>query len=152
MFKFRFTLAFYIPNVKIRTSFYYQIFILLLEHNPLVRQYRLASSGNSNEIKLWTITSKSVLKHKSNTTHEVNIEPYDIYDGHTSSVTCIRYSNSGNYLVSSSLDKLVKIWDYAGNCVATLEGHTRYVNCVAISKDYSLIASGKCVRIYFVVK
>lgn len=71
------------------------------------------------------------------------IEPYEVYDGHSSSITCIRYSNNGAYLVSSSLDKLVKVWDKDGACVATLEGHNRYVNCAAISKDLSLIASGE---------
>ncbi|KAJ8966312.1 hypothetical protein NQ314_003577 [Rhamnusium bicolor] len=116
--------------------------IIFDENNPLIRQYKLATGGNSNEIKLWTITSKSVLKHKLSSKHEVIIEPYDIYDGHSSSVTCIRYSNNGAYLISSSLDKLVKIWDNNGACIATLEGHNRYVNCVAISKDSSLIASG----------
>lgn len=120
--------------------------ISFTEENPLVRQYRLATSGNSNEIKLWSITSKSVLKHKSNTKHEVSLELFDVFDGHTSSVTCIRYSNSGNHLVSSSLDKSVKIWDNGGDCIATIECHTRYVNCAAISRDSSLIISGKKVH------
>lgn len=113
------------------------------ENDPLIRRYKLATSGNNNEIKIWTITSKTVPKHKSNSSHEVTIEPYEVYDGHSSSVTCIRYSNNGAYLISSSLDKLVKIWDKDGACIATLEGHSRYVNCVAISRDSTLIASGK---------
>lgn len=102
----------------------------------------MATSGNSNEIKIWSITSKSTPKHKS-CTNEVSIEYQDSYDGHTSSVTCIRYSASGSYLISSSLDKLVKIWDTKnGDCLATLRGHSRYVNCVAISKDCLLAVSG----------
>lgn len=117
--------------------------IFFAENDPLIRQYRLATCGNSNEIKLWSITSKSVLKHKSNTKHKVSLELFDVLDGHTSSVTCIRYSNGGHHLVSSSLDKLVKIWDDAGDCIATIDGHTRYINCAAISRDSSLIVSGK---------
>jgi WD40 repeat protein len=111
------------------------------ENDPLIKYYTMATSGNSNEIKIWTITSKSTPKYKS-ATNEVSVDFSDSYDGHTSSVTCIRYNNSGSYLVSSSLDKLVKIWDREGNCVATLGGHNRYVNCVAISKDSLLVASG----------
>ncbi|XP_044265114.1 WD repeat, SAM and U-box domain-containing protein 1-like isoform X1 [Tribolium madens] len=111
------------------------------EDDPLIKRYTMATSGNSNEIKIWTITSKSTPKHK-NTINEVAVEYCDSFDGHNSSVTCIRYTNSGAYLVSSSLDKLVKIWDEEGNCVATLRGHTRYVNCVAVSKDCLLAASG----------
>lgn len=117
-------------------------------NDPLVREYKLATSGNSNEIKLWAITSKSVLKHKSHTKHEVCLKLCDVLDGHTSSVTCVRYSNGGNHLISSSLDKLVKIWGNDGNCVATLECHTRYVNCAAISRDASLVVSGKTLN-YF---
>nr|XP_023030381.1 WD repeat, SAM and U-box domain-containing protein 1-like isoform X1 [Leptinotarsa decemlineata]XP_023030382.1 WD repeat, SAM and U-box domain-containing protein 1-like isoform X1 [Leptinotarsa decemlineata]XP_023030383.1 WD repeat, SAM and U-box domain-containing protein 1-like isoform X1 [Leptinotarsa decemlineata] len=112
------------------------------ENDPLIRQYRLASSGNTNEIKIWTITSKSTLKHKNSQSNEVNVELLDVYDGHTSSVTCLRYSNNGAYLVSTSLDRLVKIWDEGGNCVASLQAHSRYVNCAAISRDSSLVVSG----------
>ncbi|XP_019872433.2 WD repeat, SAM and U-box domain-containing protein 1 isoform X2 [Aethina tumida] len=113
------------------------------ENNPLIKYYRLATCGNSNEIKIWTITSTSVTKTKLTSTNDVVLDPCDTYDGHSSSVTCIRYTNNGSYLISSCLDKLVKIWDTAtGSCVATLEGHTRYVNCTAISKDSTLLVSG----------
>ncbi|CAH1113976.1 unnamed protein product [Psylliodes chrysocephalus] len=116
--------------------------IIFDKNNPLIRQYRLASSGNSNEIKIWTIIAKSVVKEKSPTISEVTLDLFDVYDGHTSSVTCIRYNNSGDYLVSTSVDKLVKVWDNDGNCIASLQGHSRYVNCAAISKDLSVIISG----------
>ncbi|CAG9853569.1 unnamed protein product [Phyllotreta striolata] len=116
--------------------------IIFNENNPLVRRYRLASCGNSNEIKIWTITAKSVVKQKCSALNEVTLEHFDVYDGHTSSVTCLRYTNNGDYLVSTSVDKLVKVWDGEGNCVASLQGHTRYINCVAVSKDQSLIISG----------
>lgn len=66
----------------------------------------------------------------------------DVYDGHSSSVTCVRYSNNGMLLVSSSLDKTIRIWATDGECIASLEGHSRYVNCVSVSKDSAIIASG----------
>ncbi|CAH0551749.1 unnamed protein product [Brassicogethes aeneus] len=113
------------------------------ENSPLIKHYKLAICGNSNEIKIWTITSKSFSKTKLSTANEVSLDYYDTYDGHSSSVTCIKYSNNGAYLISSSLDKLVKIWNAEdGRCMATLQGHSRYVNCTAISKDSSLIVSG----------
>lgn len=133
-----------------RTGWGFLFILLFLESfsdaNPLVRRYRLATCGSSNEIKLWSLTSKSVLKYKSQAKHEVVLQLLDVLDAHTSSVTCIRYSNSGNHFVSSSLDKLVKIWDGNGDCIATLENHTRYVNCVAISRDSSLVVSGKYLK------
>ncbi|XP_072396788.1 WD repeat, SAM and U-box domain-containing protein 1-like [Diabrotica undecimpunctata] len=112
------------------------------KNNPLARQYKLASSGNSNEIKIWIITAKFIVKNKTSTVSEMALELFDVYDGHTSSVTCVRYSHNGEYLVSTSVDKLVKVWDNEGNCVASLDGHNRYVNCATISKDLSIIASG----------
>lgn len=101
----------------------------------------MATSANSNEIKIWTITAKTTSKYK-NGNNEVSVDFRDIFDGHTCSVTCIRYNNTGSYLISCSLDKTAKIWDNEGNCIATLEGHSRYVNCVAFSKDSSLAVSG----------
>ncbi|CAG9839076.1 unnamed protein product [Diabrotica balteata] len=83
------------------------------------------------------------MKNKTSTVSEMALELFDVYDGHTSSVTCVRYSHNGEYLVSTSVDKLVKVWDNEGNCVASLDGHNRYVNCATISKDLSIIASGK---------
>lgn len=76
----------------------------------------------------------------------VSISLTSIYSGHKFAVTCVKYNNSGTYLVSSSLDKTVKIWDTKGNCLANLHDHSRYVNCVALSKDSTVIASGKYIH------
>ncbi|XP_018335073.1 nuclear distribution protein nudF [Agrilus planipennis] len=40
------------------------------------------------------------------------------------------------------MDKTIKIWDNEGICIKTLCDHVRYVNCVALSKDCLLLASG----------
>lgn len=113
----------------------------LSEDNPFIKHYTLASSGNSNEIKIWTITCHSKSKC-DNTPNSIAISLADVYDGHCSAVTCVRYNHTGSYLASSSLDKLVKLWDNSGVCLATLEGHTRYVNCIAFSRDGNLVVSG----------
>ncbi|XP_030764890.1 WD repeat, SAM and U-box domain-containing protein 1-like isoform X2 [Sitophilus oryzae] len=112
------------------------------ESNPLIRHYTMASGGCNNEIKIWRITSKALVKNKNHTHNEVSFQQDKILDGHNSSVTCVRYSNVGEYLVSSSLDKSVKVWDTNGTCFVTLYGHQRYVNSVAFSKDNSLVVSG----------
>lgn len=44
--------------------------------------------------------------------------------------------------MSGGLDRLVKIWNLQGNCLKTLGEHQRYVNCVAINIDSTVIASG----------
>lgn len=62
--------------------------------------------------------------------------------GHGSSVTCVRFNATGTLLLSSSLDKSLKIWDLQGNAVRTLCEHSRYVNAVAVNSESSIVASG----------
>ncbi|XP_048523830.1 WD repeat, SAM and U-box domain-containing protein 1 isoform X3 [Dendroctonus ponderosae] len=114
------------------------------ENNPLIRYYSMASGGCNNELKLWTIRSRVSAKNKNLTHIEVSICLSNVLEGHASSVTCVRFSNSGRYLVSSSLDKSVKVWDTNKDCtcLVTLYGHQRYVNCVAFSKDSNIVVSG----------
>lgn len=65
-------------------------FRLFTENNPLIRYYSMATSGYNHEIKLWTITSKALVRNKNVTHNEVTIELKSILDGHNSSVTCVR--------------------------------------------------------------
>lgn len=111
-------------------------------------------------IKIWTITSYIKPKYSTKKlSNDVQIKLEHLYDGHCSAVTCVKYNNSGTYLISSSLDKLVKIWDNTGSCICTLEGHNRYVNCVTFSRDSCLAVSGMqensrytciCIRYQFI--
>lgn len=114
---------------------------VVTEHNPLVKHYTMATSGNANEIKIWNITSYISPKHETSA-HNIEIVLVTTFDGHCSAVTCVRYNSAGTYLISSSMDKLIKIWDQNAACVVTLDGHTRYVNCVAFSRDSTLAVSG----------
>lgn len=57
-------------------------------------------------------------------------------------LTHFRFNAQGTYLVSSSLDKTLRIWDLQGNCIKTLAEHTRYVNCLSINLSSTIIASG----------
>ncbi|KAI0526713.1 WD40-repeat-containing domain protein [Xylaria bambusicola] len=71
---------------------------------------------------------------------------YTITDkGHSEWVSCVRFSpNPGNpVIVSSSWDKLVKVWELSTCKLQTDHiGHTGYINTVTISPDGSLCASG----------
>jgi centriolar protein POC1 len=59
--------------------------------------------------QLWDIRSKRLIQH---------------YDAHAASVTCISFHPDGNYLVSSSMDSTLKIWDLKmGQILYTLYGH-----------------------------
>lgn len=66
-------------------------------------------------------------------------------DGHSEWVSCVRFSpNTSNpIIVSCGWDKLVKVWNLT-NCKLKTNhfGHTGYLNCVTVSPDGSLCASG----------
>lgn len=75
-------------------------------------------------------------------TERMNAECVLSFNAHGSSVTCVKFNASGTLLVSSSLDRMIKIWDMQGNCLKTLSEHTRYVNCLTINANSTIIASG----------
>ena len=55
----------------------------------------------------------------------------------------VPFSSDGTKIASGSADKAVKLWDVtSGECVQTLEGHSRGVNNVSFSPDGRKIASG----------
>jgi len=62
---------------------------------------------------------------------------------HAAQITDLTSSNDGNWLVSSSTDKTVKIWEAStGLEVCSLVGHIAPVLCIAVNKDFTKIASG----------
>lgn len=66
-------------------------------------------------------------------------------DGHSEWVSCVRFSPSTQnpLIVSCGWDKLVKVWNLSSCKLRTnLVGHTGYLNCVTVSPDGSLCASG----------
>lgn len=73
----------------------------------------------------------------------VHIEQINELEGHESAITCLKYSSNSAFIASASLDKSVKIWTADGECILTLENHSRYVNCIAFSRDNTLLATGK---------
>lgn len=63
--------------------------------------------------------------------------------GHSSWVTSVAISPSGQLLASSSLDDTIKIWHLStGKDLLTLKGHSKGVNAIAISPDGKLLISG----------
>ncbi|PFH60724.1 hypothetical protein XA68_10480 [Ophiocordyceps unilateralis] len=92
---------------------------------------QIVSGSRDRSIKLW------------NTLGDCK---YTITDkGHGDWVSCVRFSpNPQNpVIVSSSWDKLVKVWELSTCKLQTDHiGHTGYINTVTISPDGSLCASG----------
>jgi guanine nucleotide-binding protein subunit beta-2-like 1 protein len=92
---------------------------------------QIVSGSRDNTIKLWN--TLGVCKYTINE------------ENHTEWVSCVRFSpNTGNpIIVSASWDKLVKVWNLTNCRLKTNHvGHTGYLNCVTVSPDGSLCASG----------
>jgi guanine nucleotide-binding protein subunit beta-2-like 1 protein len=103
--------------------------VLSVAFSPDNRQ--IVSASRDRTIKMWNILGQC---------------KYEIVeDSHTAWISCVRLSPSPAVpcFVSCGWDKLVKVWDLA-TCQLkfNLVGHTGYLNCVTISPDGSLCASG----------
>lgn len=92
---------------------------------------QIVSGSRDKTIKLW---------------NTLGVCKYTIQDeGHTEWVSCVRFSpNSSNpIIVSAGWDKVVKVWNLTNCRLKTNHlGHHGYLNCVTVSPDGSLCASG----------
>ncbi len=65
-----------------------------------------------------------------------------VFVGHTAAVTSTFFSNDGQYILSTSYDKTIKLWDASnGVCLKTFYGHSNHVNKAVFNHDLSKIAS-----------
>ncbi|XP_055621483.1 WD repeat, SAM and U-box domain-containing protein 1-like [Toxorhynchites rutilus septentrionalis] len=124
--------------------------------------YTVATCGTDHLIKIWRLFYIPSNVNRSKISRLIPSTPQEHFAGqstiystevmnatcvqsisaHGSSVTCVRFNSIGTLLISSSLDKKLKIWNQQGECLKTLSEHSRYVNCLAINSDSSVIASG----------
>jgi centriolar protein POC1 len=87
---------------------------------------------------VWDTRSRQLIQH---------------YPAHTDSVTSISIHPSGNFLLSSSKDAVLKIWDLReGRLLYSLQGHSGPVNAAQFSADGSFFASGGADQLVMVWK
>jgi WD40 repeat protein len=84
------------------------------------------TGGNDDKVKIWS--NDGSLLHTCS--------------GHSSDITNVKVSPDNLYVVSSSKDNTIKIWDLTtGIEIKTITGHTGDVNSVDLSPDGSKIVS-----------
>lgn len=92
---------------------------------------QIVSGSRDKTIRLW---------------NTLGVCKYTITDeNHSEWVSCVRFSpNTSNpIIVSAGWDKIVKVWNLTNCRLKTNHiGHTGYLNCVTVSPDGSLCASG----------
>jgi WD40 repeat protein len=76
------------------------------------------------------------------------------FTGHQSSVTSVAVTPDGQYVVSGSGDKTVRLWDLAtGQEVRRFTGHNGSVWSVAVTPDGRYVVSGsedKTIRVWYI--
>lgn len=94
------------------------VFLLLL----------LASCSSDLSIKLWDF--------------QQTFECIKTMHGHDHNVSSVAFVPAGDFLLSASRDKTIKMWEVAsGYCVKTYTGHREWVRMIRINVDGTLMAS-----------
>jgi WD40 repeat protein len=62
-------------------------------------------------------------------------------EGHTDNVTCVSYSPKGDFIVSGSQDRSLRLWDLCHADLNKVIGHETMVTCLSFSQDGGSLAS-----------
>jgi WD40 repeat protein len=74
-----------------------------------------------------------------------------IFAAHKKSITSISFTNDGKYILTSSNDMSIKLWNTNGKLYRAYKGHGDWVNAAVFSENQRLIASAsadKTIRIW----
>src|SRR5262249_51908536 len=87
------------------------------------------AGGSDRTVKLWKLDREGGKETQP-------------FRGHKDWVTAVAFSKDGYYIVSSGVDRVLKIWELTSREIPLLAEHTGSVDAVAFSPDGKWIASG----------
>ncbi|KAF0990008.1 hypothetical protein HZS_1713, partial [Henneguya salminicola] len=93
------------------------------------------SASDDNTIKLWRLINTDISEVN-------NLMTLWSETAHTKTINSLSISPKNKYIISTSSDKLAKVWSKKGKLLATLTGHKRSVNCASFSSVDKLLATG----------
>lgn len=98
------------------------------KHSELVRDY-LASGSRDRTVRLWRISEASCVA---------------VFKAHENWVRSVLIHPSGNYVISASDDKTIRVFDIKNNrCLRTLEkAHDHFVTCLDMHSTLPVLVSG----------
>ncbi|MBK1985980.1 WD40 repeat domain-containing protein [Sphaerospermopsis aphanizomenoides BCCUSP55] len=101
------------------------------------RDGKILITGSYRKIKVWQLTSDFNKKNQQ------EIKPIHTLMGHTHIVNSLAMSADGEFLISGSQDKTIRVWNLVnGQLVHTLKSHRDGIYAVALSPNKQIIASG----------
>lgn len=132
---------------KQKYTFYtpHEVYSIVISSNLNIRsQYSLFASGDRNgRITIWNWYTRQL--HRTLLDHHIPEQNIGI-------VHSLVFNQNGNFLVSGSSDKTVRIWNpITGSCKRILNGHEQAVLAVILSPDQQNVISAsadKTIRIW----
>jgi len=98
----------------------------------------VVSSSRDKKLMIWELTPDGDADGDSSVGYARRL-----LSGHNEPVSSVVLSSDGQFGLSGSWDKTMRLWDLnTGDCVRTFQGHAKDVNCVAFSGDNRQIVSG----------
>ena len=124
-------------NTAEKTIKYTRGNILNQRTSDIINWYNLQYSTSSRSLRGFNLIKAKYLQHILAQENQIFLK------AHTSAIKSVLITNNNQYIISSSHDKTIIIWDFPSQKQeAVLKGHTSTVSCIAATSDSKYLVSG----------